>query len=256
MAEPNNNFMHPSIPKFDGYYDHWAMLMENLFRSKEYWNQIEDGIIVAAPNANAEQRKAAVDSKLKDLKNQTMLQLTTMSIDELQSSLLVQEQRFKSQIEKEDEQALKITSSGRGGGTRGRGRGSYRGRGRGRINRENVELSALNVTNWAIIKVIVQAGKIKMSIMQLLMKLGFMKLMVTGANKGIGFEIVRQLASAGIKVVLTARDEKRGLQALETLKSSALSDFVVFHQLDVADAASVASLAHFVKSQFGKLDIL
>ncbi|CAJ2657753.1 unnamed protein product [Trifolium pratense] len=79
---------------------------------------------------------------------------------------------------------------------------------------------------------------------------------VTGANKGIGFEIVRQLASDGIKVVLTARDEKRGLHALETLKASGLSDFVVFHQLDVADAASVASLAHFVKSQFGKLDIL
>ncbi|GAU29233.1 hypothetical protein TSUD_362230 [Trifolium subterraneum] len=79
---------------------------------------------------------------------------------------------------------------------------------------------------------------------------------VTGSNKGIGFEIVRQLASAGIKVVLTARDEKRGLQALETLKYFGLSDFVVFHQLDVADAASVASLADFVKSQFGKLDIL
>ncbi|KAJ1392612.1 Short-chain dehydrogenase/reductase SDR [Sesbania bispinosa] len=79
---------------------------------------------------------------------------------------------------------------------------------------------------------------------------------VTGANKGIGLEIVRQLASTGIKVVLTARDEKRGLQALETLKASGLSDLVVFHQLDVADAASVASLADFVKSEFGKLDIL
>ncbi|KAJ1392623.1 Short-chain dehydrogenase/reductase SDR [Sesbania bispinosa] len=79
---------------------------------------------------------------------------------------------------------------------------------------------------------------------------------VTGANKGIGLEIVRQLASAGIKVVLTARDEKRGLQALQSLKASGLSDLVVFHQLDVADAASVASLADFVKSEFGKLDIL
>jgi (+)-neomenthol dehydrogenase len=79
---------------------------------------------------------------------------------------------------------------------------------------------------------------------------------VTGANKGIGFEIVKQLASAGIKVVLTARDEKRGLQALETLKASGLSDFVVFHQVDVANAASVLTLAEFVKSQFGKLDIL
>ncbi|CAJ2657749.1 unnamed protein product [Trifolium pratense] len=79
---------------------------------------------------------------------------------------------------------------------------------------------------------------------------------VTGANKGIGFEIVKQLASAGIKVVLTARDEKRGLQALETLKASGLSEFVVFHQVDVANAASVVTLAEFVKSQFGKLDIL
>ncbi|WJX92719.1 (+)-neomenthol dehydrogenase [Trifolium repens] len=79
---------------------------------------------------------------------------------------------------------------------------------------------------------------------------------VTGSNKGIGFEIVKQLASAGIKVVLTARDEKRGLQALQTLKAFGLYDFIVFRQLDVANAASVASLADFVKSQFGKLDIL
>ncbi|XP_015948186.1 (+)-neomenthol dehydrogenase [Arachis duranensis] len=77
---------------------------------------------------------------------------------------------------------------------------------------------------------------------------------VTGANKGIGLEVVRQLASNGVKVVLTSRDEKRGLHALETLKD--LSDFVFFHQLDVADPASVASLADFIKSKFGKLDIL
>lgn len=57
-------------------------------------------------------------------------------------------------------------------------------------------------------------------------------------------------------MVLTARDEKRGLDAVEKLKQSGLSDHVIFHQLDVADPASVASLADFVKSQFGKLDIL
>jgi len=79
---------------------------------------------------------------------------------------------------------------------------------------------------------------------------------VTGANKGIGLEIVRQLASAGIKVLLTARNEKKGLQALETLKDSGLSHLVLFHQVDVADATNVASLADFVKSKFGKLDIL
>ncbi|XP_027906196.1 (+)-neomenthol dehydrogenase-like [Vigna unguiculata] len=79
---------------------------------------------------------------------------------------------------------------------------------------------------------------------------------VTGANKGIGLEIVRQLASEGIKVVLTARNEERGLQALQKLKASGLSHLVLFHQLDVADAASVTSLADFIKSKFGKLDIL
>ncbi|KDP28661.1 hypothetical protein JCGZ_14432 [Jatropha curcas] len=79
---------------------------------------------------------------------------------------------------------------------------------------------------------------------------------VTGANKGIGFEICRQLASNGIVVVLTARDEKRGLEALQKLQDSGLSDYVLFHQLDVADTASIAALADFIKTQFGKLDIL
>ncbi|XP_038684837.1 (+)-neomenthol dehydrogenase-like isoform X1 [Tripterygium wilfordii] len=79
---------------------------------------------------------------------------------------------------------------------------------------------------------------------------------VTGSNKGIGFETVRQLASNGITVVLTARDEKRGLEALDKLKQYALPGNVVFHQLDVADPASIASLADFVKTHFGKLDIL
>ncbi|GFP93032.1 (+)-neomenthol dehydrogenase [Phtheirospermum japonicum] len=81
---------------------------------------------------------------------------------------------------------------------------------------------------------------------------------VTGANKGIGFEICRQLLSQGITVVLTARDEKRGLEAVEKLKkgSDAVSDRVIFHQLQVTDLASIASLAEFIKSQFGKLDIL
>ncbi|KAK6162388.1 hypothetical protein DH2020_002229 [Rehmannia glutinosa] len=79
---------------------------------------------------------------------------------------------------------------------------------------------------------------------------------VTGANKGIGLEICRQLVSQGITVVLTARDEKKGLEAVEKLKGSCASDSVIFHQLQVTDLASIASLAQFIKSQFGKLDIL
>ncbi|XP_039131818.1 salutaridine reductase-like [Dioscorea cayenensis subsp. rotundata] len=78
---------------------------------------------------------------------------------------------------------------------------------------------------------------------------------VTGANKGIGVEIVRQLANNGIMVILIARDEKRGTEAVEKLINSGVSD-VLFHQLDVSDSSSVVSLAHFIKTKFGKLDIL
>ncbi|KOM37137.1 hypothetical protein LR48_Vigan03g051800 [Vigna angularis] len=79
---------------------------------------------------------------------------------------------------------------------------------------------------------------------------------VTGANKGIGFETVKQLASNGVKVVLTARDENRGQEAIGKLKDYGLSDLVTFHQLDVTHSASIHSLVEFVKTQFGKLDIL
>ncbi|KAK4266798.1 hypothetical protein QN277_023672 [Acacia crassicarpa] len=79
---------------------------------------------------------------------------------------------------------------------------------------------------------------------------------VTGANRGIGLETVKMLASNGVKVVLTARDEKRGLEALEKLKAFGFSHLVIFHQLDVTDTASIASLVDFVKTQFGRLDIL
>lgn len=78
---------------------------------------------------------------------------------------------------------------------------------------------------------------------------------VTGGNKGIGLEVCRQLASNGITVVLTARDEKRGAAAVEELTDEGLSD-VIFHQLEVTDAQSIARLSGFLKARFGKLDIL
>jgi hypothetical protein len=52
----SSNFVQPAIPKFDGYYEHWSMLMENLLRSKEYWGLIENGVTTAPANATAEQR--------------------------------------------------------------------------------------------------------------------------------------------------------------------------------------------------------
>uniref|UniRef100_A0A0D9ZNG3 Uncharacterized protein n=1 Tax=Oryza glumipatula TaxID=40148 RepID=A0A0D9ZNG3_9ORYZ len=81
--------------------------------------------------------------------------------------------------------------------------------------------------------------------------------LVTGGNKGVGLETCRQLASRGLRVVLTARNEARGLEAVDGIRRSGAADSdVVFHQLDVTDAASVARLADFVRDQFGRLDIL
>ncbi|XP_042752684.1 salutaridine reductase [Lactuca sativa] len=77
---------------------------------------------------------------------------------------------------------------------------------------------------------------------------------VTGGNKGLGLEICKQLAK-DVMVVLTARDEKRGADVVAELHSCGLSD-VVFHQLDVTFPASIASLANFVDTRFGKLNIL
>jgi ribosomal protein L17 len=226
MAE-TPSFVQPAIPKFDGYYEHWSMLMENLLRSKEYWSLIENGVTIAPTNATAEQRRVAEESKLKDLKVKNYLfqsidrsilemiltrdtardiweamrrkyqgstkvkraqlqslrrefevlvmgesesvneffartlaiankmtshgerfeqssvvekilrsmtpkfnyvvcsieesnDVTTLSIDELQSSLLVHEGRMKSQQDHSEEQALKVSAAGRGNG-RGRG---------------------------------------------------------------------------------------------------------------------------------------
>uniref|UniRef100_A0ACD5USS1 Uncharacterized protein n=1 Tax=Avena sativa TaxID=4498 RepID=A0ACD5USS1_AVESA len=78
---------------------------------------------------------------------------------------------------------------------------------------------------------------------------------VTGGNKGIGLEVCRLLASGGATVVVTARDETRGVAAVEKLKGQGISD-VVFHQLEITDASSIAGLADFLKTRFGKLDIL
>ncbi|CAI0541329.1 unnamed protein product, partial [Linum tenue] len=75
---------------------------------------------------------------------------------------------------------------------------------------------------------------------------------VTGANKGIGLEIVKQLAGHGVTAVLTARDVKRGTEAASSL---GLPN-VIFHQLDVLDSLSIHRLADFITRKFGKLDIL
>ena len=85
---------------------------------------------------------------------------------------------------------------------------------------------------------------------------------VTGANRvpGIGYEIARGLASKlpeGSTVILTARVPEMGRKATEELKSE-LGNRVnlLFHQLDIADAASVETLGSFVRSELGGIDVL
>ncbi|KAM3199831.1 hypothetical protein P3L10_032191 [Capsicum annuum] len=77
-------------------------------------------------------------------------------------------------------------------------------------------------------------------------------------DKGIGYETCKQLASKGVVVVLTSRDEKRDIQAIERLKeeSNFTDEQILFHQLDVMDPTSISSLVNFIKTKFGRLDIL
>jgi NAD(P)-dependent dehydrogenase (short-subunit alcohol dehydrogenase family) len=75
--------------------------------------------------------------------------------------------------------------------------------------------------------------------------------LVSGGNRGIGLEIVRQLADRGITVILGSRDEEEGWAAAE-----GLSGDVVVRQLDVADAESVDHLTSSIEEEFGRLDIL
>jgi NAD(P)-dependent dehydrogenase (short-subunit alcohol dehydrogenase family) len=79
--------------------------------------------------------------------------------------------------------------------------------------------------------------------------------LVTGGNRGLGLQIVRQLAKEGLTVVLTARDPDKGVEALELLKAEGLHT-VVFHQLDVTNSVSVEELANWLRKEFGGLDIL
>ncbi len=77
---------------------------------------------------------------------------------------------------------------------------------------------------------------------------------VTGANRGLGFEICRQLARHGMRVVLTSRDRVQGRAACETLLKEGLK--VDYHVLDVVAPASIKALADFLQEHHGGTDVL
>lgn len=78
--------------------------------------------------------------------------------------------------------------------------------------------------------------------------------LVTGANKGIGLEIARKLATGGIFVWMAGRDEQRVSKAANELKGQGLKVEAV--ALDVTDPSSCVAAASRVKEQSGRLDIL
>ncbi|KAL2324779.1 hypothetical protein Fmac_023837 [Flemingia macrophylla] len=68
-------FVQPVVPKFDGHYSHWEMIMENFLRSKEYWVVVENGVSTAAEGVTLSeaQKKTYEEQKLKDLKAKNYL---------------------------------------------------------------------------------------------------------------------------------------------------------------------------------------
>ncbi|WP_345137080.1 SDR family oxidoreductase [Dactylosporangium darangshiense] len=78
--------------------------------------------------------------------------------------------------------------------------------------------------------------------------------LVTGANKGIGLEIARQLSRLGHTALIGARDATRGQAAVRQLQAEGLD--AVFLPLDVTDQPSIDAAAHAVEERFGRLDVL
>lgn len=78
--------------------------------------------------------------------------------------------------------------------------------------------------------------------------------LVTGANKGIGFETARQLGKQGVTVIAAARNKENGTKAVEQFKAEGID--AVFLQLDVDNANDIQFAYEFIENRYGKLDIL
>jgi NAD(P)-dependent dehydrogenase (short-subunit alcohol dehydrogenase family) len=79
--------------------------------------------------------------------------------------------------------------------------------------------------------------------------------LVTGGNRGLGFEACRQLARSGLTVILTARDPNKGnIAAIQLADKEGLD--VIFYVLDVTNSDNIKDIAKQVVEEFGRLDIL
>ncbi|MGO4789092.1 SDR family NAD(P)-dependent oxidoreductase [Paenibacillus sp. 2KB_20] len=77
---------------------------------------------------------------------------------------------------------------------------------------------------------------------------------VAGGNRGIGRESARQLASKGLRVLITCRDEDKGRQTVKEIQREGLS--VELQVVDVNDVQSIRQMIERVKDDFGRLDVL
>jgi NAD(P)-dependent dehydrogenase (short-subunit alcohol dehydrogenase family) len=80
--------------------------------------------------------------------------------------------------------------------------------------------------------------------------------LVTGANRGIGYEICGSLARQGYNVILTSRVPAEGLQAVEKLTSDSATARILFHKLDITDEQSINDIYDWIVKYYGRLDIL
>ncbi|XJZ27510.1 SDR family NAD(P)-dependent oxidoreductase [Bacillota bacterium Lsc_1132] len=78
--------------------------------------------------------------------------------------------------------------------------------------------------------------------------------LVTGGNRGIGYELVKQLSLKGFKSILACRDPEKGHKAVQKLKESNLD--VSFVAMDVDDQESICQAAVTVNELYGRLDVL
>jgi NAD(P)-dependent dehydrogenase (short-subunit alcohol dehydrogenase family) len=76
-------------------------------------------------------------------------------------------------------------------------------------------------------------------------------IVVTGGNRGIGFEVCRQLIGRGARVVLTARNRVAGEEAVARLSAQGLS--ARFHPLDVINDESIQALQDALKRDSGRI---
>lgn len=78
--------------------------------------------------------------------------------------------------------------------------------------------------------------------------------LITGANKGIGFETAKQLGKQGITIIAASRNKERGEKAVAELQAAGVDAELL--QLDVDNAADISNAFNYINNKYGKLDIL